>query len=141
VKLQLFDNLAFVYKILQYPAHFISFMPFASIFPFEIMIASFDKSSYLEMNNFEELAVILQESINLLYQEIGEFDFNIEFFEPPINKNFDNEEFFDEIENFHLFYIRIRPRIFNLAGFEIMNEMTINPVEPEFVKKILEEII
>jgi UDPglucose--hexose-1-phosphate uridylyltransferase len=128
-------------RVLYKTQNFISFMPFASLFPFEIMIASFEESSYLEMNNFEELAVILQKSINLLYQEIGEFDFNIEFFEPPINKNFDNEEFFDEIKDFHLFYVRIRPRIFNLAGFEIMNEITINPVEPEFIKKVLEEII
>jgi len=128
-------------RILYRSQNFISFMPFASIFPFEIMITSFEKSSYLQMNDFDELAIIVQNSINLLCQEIGDFDFNIEFFEPPINKNFDNEEFFDEIDSFHLFYIRIRPRIFNLAGFEIMNEMTINPVEPEFIKKVLEEII
>ncbi len=123
---------------------FISFMPYASIFPFEIMITPLDDSfsfKFLNDNKLTQLSKILHKSVNILYQEIGEFDFNIEFFEPPINKNFDTEDFFDAIERFHLLYIRIRPRIFNLAGFEVMNEMNINPVEPEFMKRVLDEFI
>lgn len=123
---------------------FISFMPYASLFPFEVMISTLDNSfSFTNFSDMqlEELAIIIQKSINLLQKEIGEFDFNIEFFEPPINKNFDTEDLFHSIENFHLFYIRIRPRIFNLAGFEVMNEMYINPVEPEFIKSVLDEFI
>jgi len=124
---------------------FVSFMPYASLFPFEVMITTLDNSCFSFTNlgdtKLEELATIIQKSMELLYKEIGEFDFNIEFFEPPINKNFDTEDIFDSIERFHLFYIRIRPRIFNLAGFEVMNEMYINPVEPEFIKSVLDEFI
>jgi UDPglucose--hexose-1-phosphate uridylyltransferase len=124
---------------------FVSFMPYASLFPFEVMITTLDNSCFSFTNfsdmKLEELATIIQKTMELLYKEIGEFDFNIEFFEPPINKNFDTEDIFDSIRNFHLFYIRIRPRIFNLAGFEVMNEMYINPVEPEFIKSVLDEFI
>jgi len=122
--------------------NFFSFMPYASLFPFEVMISTLDNSfSFTNFNDIRlgELASITHKTMELLYKEIGEFDFNIEFFEPPINKNFDTEDFFDSIENFHLFYIRIRPRIFNLAGFEVMNEMYINPAEPEFIKSVLDE--
>ncbi|NOZ89690.1 MAG: galactose-1-phosphate uridylyltransferase [Epsilonproteobacteria bacterium] len=121
---------------------FVSFMPYASLFPFEVMITTVDDFfSFANLNdtNLDELATILQKSIDILHKEIGEFDFNIEFFEPPINSAFDTEEFFDSIERFHLFYIRIRPRIFNLAGFEVANDMYINPVEPEFIKRVLDE--
>jgi len=131
-------------RVLLKTQNFISYMPFASLFPFEIMIGvvnDFYSFSNFEDTHLNELATILQESVSLLYKEIGEFDFNIEFFEPPINKGFDSEDFFDAIERFHLFYIRIRPRIFTLAGFEVMNDMNINPVEPEFLKKVLDESI
>jgi len=124
--------------------NFISFMPYASLYPFEIMISTTNNFySFMEFDDskIKELSTILQKSINVLYKEIGEFDLNIEFFEPPINSSFDTEEFFDTIDKFHLFYIRIRPRIFNIAGFEVMNEMFINPVEPEFIKKVLDEFI
>ena len=123
---------------------FISFMPYASLFPFEVMITTLDNSfsfTNFSDNKIDELAKILKKTVDILHKEIGEFDFNIEFFEPPINKNFDTEDFFDSIERFHLFYIRIRPRIFNLAGFEVMNEMLINPVEPEFMRRVLDEFI
>ncbi|MCK4440915.1 MAG: galactose-1-phosphate uridylyltransferase, partial [Sulfurovaceae bacterium] len=141
VEEEIADNKRILFK----NRNFISFMPYASLFPFEVMITTLDNScfsftSFSDMK-LEELAIIIQKSINLLQKEIGEFNFNIEFFEPPINKNFDTEDLFDSIENFHLFYIRIRPRIFNLAGFEVMNEMYINPVEPEFIKGVLDEFI
>jgi UDPglucose--hexose-1-phosphate uridylyltransferase len=125
-------------RVLFKSKNFISFMPYASLSPFEIMISSLDNSYSIinfDESRLDELSNILQKSINLLYKEIGEFDFNIEFFEPPINIGFDTEDFFDAIDRFHLYYIRIRPRVFNLAGFEVMNDMFINPIEPEFIKK------
>jgi UDPglucose--hexose-1-phosphate uridylyltransferase len=123
---------------------FISFMPYASIFPFEIIVApleSFHSICNLNRLELEGLSLIVKKSIDLLHQELGEFDLNIEFGEPPINMAFDSEEFFSGIPKSHLFYIRIRPRIFNLGGFEISNGMFINPVEPEFMRKVLNEFL
>jgi UDPglucose--hexose-1-phosphate uridylyltransferase len=129
-------------RILLKNRDFISLMPYASLFPFEIMIVpnrDFSSISFMEDSVLEELATILNKSITLLNKELGEFNFNIEFFEPPINKNFDSENFYDYLEKISMFYIRIYPRIFNLAGFEISNDMNINPVEPEFAIKVLNE--
>jgi UDPglucose--hexose-1-phosphate uridylyltransferase len=131
-------------RILLKNREFTSFMPYASLFPFEIMIVpneDFYSITHMEDSILEELATILNKSLTLLNRELGEFDFNVEFAEPPINKNFDSEEFYSSLENISMFYIRISPRIFNLAGFEISNEMNINPVEPEFAIKVLNESI
>ena len=129
-------------RILLKNRHFISFMPYASLYSFEIMIAPndhFPSITSLDDDRLESLSLILQKSIELLSSELGDFDFNIEFFELPINRGFDSEEFFDHLEEINLFALRIYPRIFNLAGFEISQEMHINSVEPEFAVKVLNE--
>lgn len=131
-------------RILLKNQHFVSFMPYASLYAFEIMIAPNEELSSLTALNddrLESLCVILQKSIALLASELGDFDFNIEFFELPINKSFDSEEFFSHLEEINLFAVRIYPRIFHLAGFEISQDMHINAVEPEFAVKVLNESV
>ena len=118
---------------------FLAFTPYASSFPFEVMILSREKSSILDLNSDElkELAVVMQEIINSLYKELGDFDFNISFNNPPVNRNFEVEDFFDEINSFWRFNIKIMPRIYRLAGFEMSTNMKINPVIPEKAAALL----
>ncbi|RMA97706.1 galactose-1-phosphate uridylyltransferase [Hydrogenothermus marinus] len=123
---------------------FIAFAPFASSFPFEIMIIpKKQKSSIIDLDNqdLKELSNILKKVIDALYEELGDFDFNISFGNPPINKNFEIEEFFEDIKYFWRFYIRIMPRIYRLAGFELSTNMKINPVLPEKVATLLRGVM
>lgn len=116
--------------------------PYASFFPFEVIIAPINGDysiKQIDDNKLNLLAETIKLSLNLIKTEIGEFDFNIEFLEPPINENFDNEKWFKEIELFHSFFVRITPRIFNLAGFEISTHININPVLPETAKKAIDD--
>ncbi len=131
-------------RILLKNQYFISYMPYASLYSFEIMIVpnhDFSSITCIDDDRLESLSIILQKSIELLSFELGNFDFNLEFVEPPINKNFDSEDFFNNIENIHLFAVRVYPRIFHLAGFEISQDMHINSVEPEFAVKVLNESV
>lgn len=127
-------------RVLLKNRYFISFMPYASLYSFEIMIvpnSDISSITHLDDDRLESLGAILQKSMELLTTELGEFDFNFDFLEPPINKSFDSEDFFDDIDNIHLFALRIYPRIFHLAGFELSQNMHINAVEPEFAVNIL----
>jgi UDPglucose--hexose-1-phosphate uridylyltransferase len=129
-------------RVLLKNQYFIAFLPYASLYAFEVMIVPNENISslvLLDEDRLRSLAAILQKSIELLAFELGDFDFNIEFFEQPINKNFDSEDFFDVLEHINLFAVRIYPRLFNLAGFEISQNMHINSVEPEFAAKVLHE--
>jgi len=134
------EELAQDKRILLKNQYFTSFMPYASLYSFEVMIvpnSDFSSITCLDDDRLESLGSILQKSMELLTSELGEFDFNFDFLEPPINKSFDSEDFFDDIEMIHLFALRIYPRIFHLAGFELSQDMHINAVEPEFAVKIL----
>ncbi len=134
------EELAQDKRILLKNQYFTSFMPYASLYSFEVMIVpnnNFSSITCLDDDRLESLGSILQKSMELLTSELGEFDFNFDFLEPPINKSFDSEDFFDDIEMIHLFALRIYPRIFHLAGFELSQDMHINAVEPEFAVKIL----
>ncbi|RUM44390.1 MAG: galactose-1-phosphate uridylyltransferase [Hydrogenimonas sp.] len=114
--------------------HFIAICPYASAFAFEVMILSKTQTSTLmdmEDTHLHELGNLLQKVIKALYHQLGDFDFNITFNTPPIQKNFATESFFDEIPNIWRFGLRIIPRLFNIGGFELHSGVYINPVAPE----------
>ncbi len=122
---------------------FLIYAPFASAFAFESIILSRNYSSIEFMNDevLKELSVNIKSLFNVLNLELGDFAFNMLFYLPPINKNFENEDYFDEIDKIFRFFIRVTPRIYNIAGFELMSNSAINPVVPEEVAKLLREKI
>jgi UDPglucose--hexose-1-phosphate uridylyltransferase len=113
--------------------NFLLFAPYASEFAFETAIIS----KTADMDNLRELSVLMHRLFGSLKKELKEFDFNVIFYFAPLNRNFENEKFFDDIENFYRFFIRIIPRIYKLAGFEIASDIKINPLLPEIVAKLL----
>ena len=117
--------------------NFLVFAPYASEFAFEVAILS--KNSTLE--NLNELSVLIKKVFKALKDELNEFDFNVLFYFSPLNKNFENETFFDDIDRFFRFFIRITPRIYKLAGFEISTNIKINPVLPEIAAGLLRKKI
>ena len=115
--------------------YFIAFAPFASSFAFEVIIASKtqETSTIIDLTDkqINELAKFLRRIIRAFYNQLGDFDFNLVFGLPPLNKNYVSEEFFDKLNLFWRFHIRILPRLFSLGGFEFESGVYINPVLPE----------
>ncbi|BCD68137.1 galactose-1-phosphate uridylyltransferase [Nitratiruptor sp. YY09-18] len=118
--------------------HFFSYVPYASSFAFETAIIAkdvgFDKCTQMQL---QELAKHLQKLFQALANELGDFPYNLLFYLPPLNENFENSSFFHEIDAIFRFYIRITPRIYTIAGFELATGSMINPVVPETVAKLL----
>ena len=115
-------------------AKFFAVTPFSSAFAFEIIIIPNDFN--YEMQNITDLAKIIKNVSKKLKAHLGIFDFNLYFDFPPLNKNFQNKDFFDEIDKIACFNIRIIPRIYNIAGFEISSGMFINVIPPEKVYEV-----
>lgn len=113
---------------------FVAFCPFASAYPFEVMIApkkditSLEKCSRDDLVSLSDCLRVVFEKLNI---QLGDFDYNIYFALPPVNSNFENEVYISHLHKNYRFYIRIVPRIYNLGGFEIATGMSINPVSPE----------
>ncbi|ADV46247.1 galactose-1-phosphate uridylyltransferase [Nitratifractor salsuginis] len=112
---------------------FFSYCPYASSFAFESVILSRNCANITELNEeaLRELAATVGQLFVRLHRELGPFAYNLLFILPPVNRNFENEEFFDELPRLHRFYLRITPRIYTLAGYELMSQSAINPVAPE----------
>jgi len=133
----LFESMHTPY-ILKASPRFKLFCPFASFFPFESMIFSSTHSlATLDEEDLRELAELLRSLFESMKRELGDVGFNLLFYLPPLNQNFENEEYFTEIERFFRFFIRITPRIYTLGGFEIASQCAINPLDPKEAAKLL----
>ncbi len=127
-------------RIIEESSEFVAFCPFASSFPFEVIIAPKSNISSLSncnQNQISSFAQILKSSFAKLYTQLGEFDYNFYFKSAPLNSNFENEEYMQTIHKNFRFYLRIIPRVYKLGGFELANEMAINPLLPEECAKLL----
>lgn len=121
---------------------FIAFCPFASEYPFEVMLTSDTLPSELdriEDAKLQELSKLLQELFTLMEVQLGNFDFNISIFIDPMRKHFDSDTNGSLVSSVCRFTIRIIPRIYGYGGFEIATGTMINPVEPERCAQLLRE--
>jgi len=127
-------------RVIEENDDFIAFCPYASAFSFEVMIAPLKNLASLHRCSRDELlrlAKTIKSVFTMLTQQLGVFDYNIGFYLAPLNKNFENEHYMDDIEENFRFYIRIMPRIYTLAGFETTTGMMINSVAPEYCAQLL----
>jgi len=121
---------------------FIAFCPYASAYPFEVMVTSKENIGSIESMDrgyFNALSMLLKELMFLMYGQLGDFDFNISLFVPPLQRTNQTESFFDDLGRTNRFTIRITPRIYKHGGFEISTGMMINPVSPEESAMFLRE--
>jgi len=121
-------------RIIAQRGSFIAYCPYASFFAFEVIIAPLKVISGLDKCTQEEradLACLLKEVFAMLDRQLERYDYNMAFLNAPLNKNFKNESYLEEIEKHFTFYVRIMPRIYKLSGFELSTEMAINSVAPE----------
>ncbi len=129
-------------RIVSRRGDFTAFCPFASSYPFEVMIApQRDLSSLDELNrdDITNLARLIKEVFQRLESELGNFNYNLAFRMAPLNSNFENEPYFPHLKKYYRMTIRIMPRIYRLGGFELSTGMLINPVAPEEAAKLLRE--
>ncbi len=114
---------------------FVAFCPYASSFPFEVMIAPKRKNittlDECNRDDIAELAILMHHVFEKLQRQLGTYDYNLYIRQAPLNSNFENEQFVPHLHKNYRFTIRITPRIYRLGGFEIATDMAINPVAPE----------
>ncbi|PHS38963.1 MAG: UTP--glucose-1-phosphate uridylyltransferase [Sulfurovum sp.] len=130
-------------RILSERGDFTAYCPYASAYPFEVIIAPRRALTNLDELNRDDLlnlAELMEEIFSRLDIQLGNFDFNMAFRLAPLNSNFENAPFFPHLKDFFRFTIRIMPRIYRLGGFELSTGMLINPVEPEEAAKLLREV-
>jgi len=121
---------------------FIAFSPYASCFPFEVMIVPkqpLDKITGLNVHQVNDLAKAMELVFSRLHRELGTFPFNMLFFIMPPMSAQNDPDFFYRMNEYFRFHIRITPRIYHLAGFELASGMYINPVSPELAAMRLRE--
>ncbi|WP_025270086.1 galactose-1-phosphate uridylyltransferase [Hippea sp. KM1] len=123
---------------------FLVFAPFASRFAFEVSIISKQPHivSLIDLSDkkLNTLARLLMRVLNAMYKQLGNFDFNLIFNTPPMQKIYSTERFFDRLGEFWRFQISITPRLFGLGGFEIDSCVYINPVLPEDAAEFLRRV-
>ena len=125
--------------------NFISYCPYASLYPFEIKIApkfhSHDFSTITE-DTMKDLADIMRFTVKKLDKTLINPPFNMILYSaPPYRDDVVNKEMFNHINRYFHWHIEILPRITTLAGFELGTDYYINPTSPEEAAKFLREVV
>jgi UDPglucose--hexose-1-phosphate uridylyltransferase len=121
---------------------FTAYCPYASQFPFEVMIAAgkgvteIDTMDSIYQNHLAELMQLVFKKMHLM---LGFFDFNLSFAIAPLQPRFEDDRAYEHIESMCRFHIHVIPRIYRHGGFEISTGTMINSVEPERSAKLLRE--
>ncbi len=123
---------------------FVALCPYASTFPFEVMIVCKQpRASLHDLGDdaLDDLGEMMKRAIDALYDQLGDFDFNILFNTPAMQKNAQTEDFFDDTGAMWRVAVRIVPRLYRLAGFELSSGVKINPVDPDEAARLLRNSI
>ncbi len=129
----LYEEQLFGLRVIETQGEFSAFCPFASAYPFEVMISSqryVGAIDTLSDDDLDTLATLLHSTLQRMHSALGIFAFNLTVSTPPLGMDI------GECESQRL-VIRIMPRIYRFGGFEADTELMINPVEPELAAKIL----
>lgn len=120
-------------RLVESRGEFTAFCPYASEYPFEVMIGSkkcVKQIDTIEDAHVDELASLLASVLQRLRLQLKNFSFNLWISTLPLGE--------DVLEyEAHRLTIRITPRIYRFGGFEVNTQMMINPVSPEMAAKLL----
>jgi len=114
---------------------FISFCPFVSRFPFEIMIMPRQHSGYFcQMNDdqLSDLAAILRETLAKLKKVFENLSYNYIIHSAPINGDSD-------VEYYH-WHLEIMPKLTQVAGFEWGTGFYLDQTSPELAAQYLKAV-
>ncbi|MFA7308933.1 MAG: DUF4931 domain-containing protein [Patescibacteria group bacterium] len=129
-------------RIIKQNNHFVVISPYASRFPFEVMIIPKNTSSHFESLSEDEAfsyAQILQEVLAGYFKGLLNPDYNMYVRTPPIRFVSNQEK--EEVTKSFLWYTSISPRLTTYGGFEYATDMIINPIAPEEATKFLKKYI
>jgi len=129
-------------RIVAQKGDFTAYCPYASAYPFEVMISSkkaLGQIDTLSDKSMETLAPLLLLILKKLKRQLGCFDFNLSIATPPLQEGTVERALLYNVDEACRFAIRIMPRLYKHAGFEVSTEVMINPVSPEFCAKLLRE--
>ena len=115
-------------------AGFVSFAPYTSRSPFELMILPRHQAARFEQCTDDELtafASILAESLRRLEAYLGNFDYNLMIQSAPRS---------DADVPWYRWHVQIVPRLTQVAGFEWATNFFINPMAPESAAESLRRI-
>ncbi|MBI1955615.1 MAG: galactose-1-phosphate uridylyltransferase [Acidobacteria bacterium] len=121
-------------RIVHETAHFVSFLPFASLTPFSLWIfprrhmASFGE---IHPEEIRDLAQMLRLMLAKVYYGLGDPDFNYVVRTAPSENRY---------SRYYHWYITLIPRLTKMAGFEIGSGMYINTTLPEVSAEFLRNV-
>ena len=128
------EELAERTRIVHETAHFVSFLPFASMTPFSLWIfprrhmASFGE---IHSEEIRDLASMLRLMLAKVYYGLGDPDFNYVIRAAPSENRY---------SRYYHWYISLIPRLTKTAGFEIGSGMYINTTLPETSAEFLRNV-
>ncbi|XP_057982876.1 ADP-glucose phosphorylase [Malania oleifera] len=116
--------------------HFISIVPFAASFPFEIWIVPRDHCSHfheLDGQKVVDLGGLLKLMLRKISLQLNNPPFNFMMHTSPLQ--------ITELEHCYThWFLQIVPQLTGVAGFEIGTGCYINPVFPEDAAKVMREV-
>lgn len=129
-------------RIVATEGEFTAYCPYASAYPFEVIISS--KKALGQIDNLSDesmkaLAPLLLSTLKKLKTQLGCLDFNLSIATPPLQEGTVEQDLLHHVNEACRFAICIMPRLYKHAGFEVSTGMMINPVAPEFAAKLLRE--
>ena len=121
-------------RIVAQSGDFTAYCPYASAYPFEVIISSTKALGQIDTLSDESIATLvplLLLVLKKLKHQLGCFDFNLSLSSAPLHEG--------NTDHSYRFAIRIMPRIYRHGGFEVSTGVIINPVAPELAAKLLRE--
>ncbi len=121
-------------------AHFVAFAPFASRFPFELLLlpkAHNSAFSRMSVDEIDALSRILRDVLGKLDQTLGTPPYNLSLQDRPFLRP--RPGYWNSIEDDFHWHLEILPQITRITGFEWASGFFFNPVPPEVAAKCLEK--
>jgi len=121
-------------RIVEENKDFVSFIPFAPRFPFELWILPKKHASdYTQINkrDLSSLAIVLKRTLQRFIKALDDPPFNLMIHTAPLEE--------PNLPYYH-FHIEITPRLTKVAGFEWATGFYINPTKPEDTAAYLREV-
>ena len=118
--------------------HFLAFVPFASRFPFELLLLPKDHSSaFSRMSEpqINALSRILRDALQKLDQTLGGPPYNLSLHDRPFLRS--RPGYWNTIEEDFHWHLEILPQINRITGFEWASGFFYNPVPPELAARCL----
>ncbi len=126
-------------RIVEENDEFIAFCPFASRFPFEVMIMPKKHTPYFEDSTkyvFMQLARIYKNVMLRIRKALDAPAYNVVIHNTPVN----NDEEFEGVTDYYHWHMEITPRLTSINSLAMSGGVFVNPTFPEDAASYLQSI-